>query len=97
MWVSFTDQLDCSGVDSGNDECWSQGLNIGIPVGCTVLFLLLLAIMYAIKPKIPAEDKDLVADYNTLSQEVEELRKKKATEMTFISTANSMATLVERV
>ncbi|ESO08791.1 hypothetical protein HELRODRAFT_168697 [Helobdella robusta] len=59
--------LDCSGNDSGKNECWSNWLNIGVPILMSVTFVLVLLIMFVCWPKhdIKSANPDLEANGDT--------------------------------
>jgi hypothetical protein len=46
-------ELDCSGADSGREECWPTWVNIGVPIIMSIAFLVVLAIMFFVWPKRP--------------------------------------------
>lgn len=58
MSSEVTQTLDCSGKDSGREECWPKWVNIGVPVMVSVAFLLVLLIMFVVWPKKPQEEEE---------------------------------------
>jgi len=60
--------LDCSGADSGKDECWPQWVNIAVPVLVCVLFVGLLALMFFI-PSKPSPEEEYQYDEDRLKRE----------------------------
>lgn len=47
--------LDCAGADSGRAECWSDWLNVGVPVLSVLVWLGLMLVLYAVWPNSQAD------------------------------------------